>query len=372
MTIEINGTSADVACESCYNEYPGTDIIRHLKNEHGYGREFLEAFALRNGIDVDVALCEHPNGFGPNGCAGCGAVLGPYDDPDVSADRSRGIVRDGVTTEIYECKSPAAHSRHLHQPVMGKSEWFTCNGRTMWGAHAKAVERALHRLSVATSTPGYLFPTPESVTAAFRFPTATDDLLRGVGKLRPVPPEEVQEDPTEAQDEAEPLVCPECGLAFLRSYILLHLREEEAVDQSVLDEFADANGLDRLWLLVADEPSPNHVADPNDVLNGEDELTEWWLQRAKEEAEAVIPKAVAYGSNSLMQLGRKVAQLQGRQVDDAEAMELGCWINAVQKIERWTDSVMRGERCSDDTIYDAGIYVKMVQRIRDVGSWPGV
>lgn len=111
-----------------------------------------------------------------------------------------------------------------------------------------------------------------------------------------------------------------------------------------------------------------HVAD----ASIESVVTEWWLKRAKEEAESVVPKAVEYGSNSLMQLGRKMAQLQGREVGDDEALELGCWANLIQKVERMTDSVMRGERCSDDTVYDIGIYIKMVQRIRDVGSWPGV
>lgn len=101
-------------------------------------------------------------------------------------------------------------------------------------------------------------------------------------------------------------------------------------------------------------------------------LTEWWMDKAEEEVRAVVPKAVAYGSNSLMQLGRKMAQLQKREVTDEEAMELGCWTYVVGKIERWTDSVMRGERPSDDTVYDIGIYVKMTQRLRDVGSWPGL
>lgn len=104
----------------------------------------------------------------------------------------------------------------------------------------------------------------------------------------------------------------------------------------------------------------------------EQALTEWWMDRAEEESRTVIPKAVAYGSNSLLQLGRKMAQLKGRLVSDEEAMELGCWVYAVGKIERWTDAVMRGERPSDDSLYDLGIYVKMVQRIRDAGSWPGV
>lgn len=100
------------------------------------------------------------------------------------------------------------------------------------------------------------------------------------------------------------------------------------------------------------------------------ELRNWWKNRALVEAEAVVPKAIEYGSNSLMQLGRTVARLQGREVDDAEALELGCWINVVQKVERWSDAVLRGDRPSDDTPYDAGVYIRMMQRIREVGGWP--
>lgn len=114
------------------------------------------------------------------------------------------------------------------------------------------------------------------------------------------------------------------------------------------------------------------VAESMDPSRLEAELTEWWMDRAEEEVRRTVPKAVEYGSHSLTQLGRTLAQLQGREVDDEEALELGCWINAVQKMGRWTDSVMRGERCSDDSIYDLGVYVRMTQRIRDSGGWPGV
>jgi hypothetical protein len=101
-------------------------------------------------------------------------------------------------------------------------------------------------------------------------------------------------------------------------------------------------------------------------------LRDWWLKRAETEAEQVVPKAIEYGSNSLMQVGRKMAQLAGREVNDEEALELGCWSYMIGKVERWTDAVMRGDRPSDDTLHDIAVYVKMAQRIRDTGSWPGL
>lgn len=265
MTIETTRTST-TECGHCGDHFE-TDarLLRHLRDDHGYSQKDLEAAAVQLGVDLDMALCEHPNGFGPNGCAGCGD-WGP-DEPDSS-------------------------------PPVG-------SGRVSAAEGYEKMAEALRRARESAGAPGD----------------------RAGAERPPGPPPEVA-----------PGMRALLGEGPLRSL----------TDAELAMEFDQ------------DEPT------------GEDALTAWWLTRAEEEARAVIPKAVAYGSNSLMQLGRKVAQLQGRTVTDAEAMELGCWINAVQKIERWTDSVMRGERCSDDTIYDAGIYVKMVQRIRDVGSWPGV
>lgn len=149
--------------------------------------------------------------------------------------------------------------------------------------------------------------------------------------------------------------------------------DELAAPQVLKIEFTAPPGTDALKeairRMVKFQPE-HHVVEP--LPSPVEVLTDWWLKRAEDEARAVVPKATEYGSNSLMQLGRKQAQLQGRVVPDDEALELGCWINLVQKVERWTDSVMRSERPSEDTIYDCGIYVKMAQRIRDAGSWPGV
>ena len=101
------------------------------------------------------------------------------------------------------------------------------------------------------------------------------------------------------------------------------------------------------------------------------ELKKWWMGRAKQEIENIVPKAREYGSNSLAQIGHKVAQLQGRDVGEEEALELGCWIYAVGKMERWTDAVLKGHRPSADTLMDLGVYSKMAIRIAESGTWPG-
>lgn len=101
------------------------------------------------------------------------------------------------------------------------------------------------------------------------------------------------------------------------------------------------------------------------------DLREWWLNKAIEDVEMVAEKAVTYGSNSLEQLGRKMAQLNGRKnITAEEAQELGCWVYLTGKAERWTDAVMRGERPKDDTILDIAMYATMAARIRVAGGWP--
>lgn len=237
--------------------------------------------------------CEHPNGFGVNGCP-CGAVA-----PDEDAPRTFRNIDTGKDEYALRCPATLDHAYDVYP-------------QSQMLRHLREV----HNWSQDT----------------------IDDWAESVGvatqSLIPDPLVEDMAQRTQRQAELD---------AFLNPKITL----EEIVSTGKLN--------------------------PDDAPKSlEEGITEWWLARAAEEARAVVPKAVSYGSNSLMQLGRKMAQLQGREVSDDEALELGCWANLVQKVERMTDAVMRGERCSDDTIYDVGIYIKMVQRIRDAGSWPGV
>jgi len=101
------------------------------------------------------------------------------------------------------------------------------------------------------------------------------------------------------------------------------------------------------------------------------DLEEWWAAIARGDAHAAALKAQAYGSNSLMEEGRKVAKLQGREVTDDEALELGCWNYITGKAGRWSDAVLRGERVGDDTLLDIVTYAMMARRIRAAGNWPG-
>lgn len=101
-------------------------------------------------------------------------------------------------------------------------------------------------------------------------------------------------------------------------------------------------------------------------------LTEWWMDKAEEEVRRTVPKAVEYGALDLIQIGQDLALTAGREVTDEEAAELGVYFYVRGKLARWTDAIVRGDRVSDDTLFDLGVYIRMAQRIRDAGGWPGL
>ena len=103
-----------------------------------------------------------------------------------------------------------------------------------------------------------------------------------------------------------------------------------------------------------------------------DDLYRWWMDLAHTEAEAAAAKAAEYGSNSMTELGHEINKIANRApITDAEATELACYFYIKGKIGRWSDSILSGTRVSDDTIHDIGVYVRMVQRVRSNGGWPG-
>lgn len=104
----------------------------------------------------------------------------------------------------------------------------------------------------------------------------------------------------------------------------------------------------------------------------ENALRDWWTDRAHAEVALVAPKAVEYSAVDLIEYGRTLALIMGRNegMTDEEATEIGIWGYMVGKVARWTGAIKEGRRVSDDTIFDIGIYTKMAQRNRDVGGWP--
>lgn len=114
----------------------------------------------------------------------------------------------------------------------------------------------------------------------------------------------------------------------------------------------------------------NMMVDGDPSLPTDGELASWWRGLAETEIERTVPKAQEYGSTDLRDIGRTLATVAGREVSDEEAVEIGIYFYLVGKLARWTDSVKRGDRPSDDTLFDIGVYVRMAQRVRAVGGWP--
>lgn len=136
-----------------------------------------------------------------------------------------------------------------------------------------------------------------------------------------------------------------------------------AIDQSpdavdLVNRIRTAGGLARLMPGLAGKGHPSGLAS-------------WWRKQAETEIERTVPKAEEYGSTDLIRVGRIMAESAGRHgVSDEEAAELGVFFYIEGKLARWADAVTRGERVSDDTLFDIGIYVRMAQRIRATGGWP--
>jgi hypothetical protein len=101
-------------------------------------------------------------------------------------------------------------------------------------------------------------------------------------------------------------------------------------------------------------------------------LTEWWMGKAEEEVRRTVPKAVEYSSTDLRDIGRDLAECMGRTVTDQEAMEMGIYFYIRGKLSRWTGALISGRQVSEDTLFDLGVYVRMAQRVRDTGGWPGL
>lgn len=99
-------------------------------------------------------------------------------------------------------------------------------------------------------------------------------------------------------------------------------------------------------------------------------LKQWWIAQAMKEADATVAKMEEYGSRDLVEIGRKMCELQHRvePVTDVEAMEIGCMFYLLGKVARVTSAIERGEVASDDTWFDISVYSKMVLSARE-GAW---
>lgn len=111
---------------------------------------------------------------------------------------------------------------------------------------------------------------------------------------------------------------------------------------------------------------PVYVPTPEAV---EADLRAWWETNSDHDLESTIPKAIEYGSESMIEYGRTLARVAGRKVSEAEALEWAIFAYIVGKVGRWTAAVQRGEQVSEDTLKDIEIYAKMARKVRQTGTW---
>lgn len=110
-----------------------------------------------------------------------------------------------------------------------------------------------------------------------------------------------------------------------------------------------------------------------DGLTPEAQLAGWWREKAEAEIGQTVAKAVEYGSTDLVDIGRDLARVADRELDDdEEAAEWGIYFYLLGKLSRWRSAMERGDRVSDDTLLDIGVYARMAQRVRESGGWPGI
>lgn len=135
-------------------------------------------------------------------------------------------------------------------------------------------------------------------------------------------------------------------------------------------------------LAISDSPDWVPLAPPGGPPGsaaGEVELREWWEEVARREVEQVAPKAVEYSAADLDIMGYVLRNYPAA-VDSAasaadaaaRAAELACAYYLLGKIARMFGAYHEGRMPSDDCVHDINVYGRMIQRIRETGSWPGV
>lgn len=316
----------------------------HLRGIHNIASKVQET-------DASDDYCEHPNGFGPNGCP-CGASA---PDEEETTFRNLTTGEDERATRCPDCPGVFPESRILRHFQAEHFENWPIDKAVQWAAEHGIATPSVNVAGDGSPLWGHQIECPVCDNAFIKGNIRRhlqvvhkwtgdewDDWAESVNFMEHdlVPPVLA-----EAVNSVEP------GLA---EAIDRFLNTDVTMEQIMTDAQPETNG---------------HKLDPHAL---EAALTAWWMDKAEEETRAVVPKAVEYGATDLRDIGRDLADCMGRTVTDEEATELGIFFYLRGKLSRWVDAVKRGDRPSDDTIYDIGVYCRMAQRNRDAGGWPGL
>jgi hypothetical protein len=95
-----------------------------------------------------------------------------------------------------------------------------------------------------------------------------------------------------------------------------------------------------------------------------------WLEgHDHETTEAIIPKAVAYGSADLEIMGEAMLTLMPQLRGKVAGAELGIAFYALGKVARLFGAYAQGAEPHIDSWYDMEVYAKMAQKVRETGEW---
>lgn len=147
------------------------------------------------------------------------------------------------------------------------------------------------------------------------------------------------------------------------------------IDETV-DGF-DNTGPGASSYIPSSEPPPEGIKAAYRLEARKVALADWWEERAASEIGMVVSKAIEYGATDLRDIGRQLAEMADRPLDNddygnAVATELGIIFYVLGKVSRLVAAAKEGRQPSLDTWLDIGIYARMAQRVHETGGWPGV
>jgi hypothetical protein len=157
-------------------------------------------------------------------------------------------------------------------------------------------------------------------------------------------------------------------------YIINCANCREGVPLSTLDPI---NGLTIQELQAKlGEACPGHLTlpefNPHLSLSAEDELAQWWRDQAESEISQTVAKSVEYGAYDLIVIGHTLGHAIGWEgMTDREATYVGAFFYLQGKVARMASAITEKRLPSDDTDFDTGVYVRMMQRAKQKGGWPG-
>lgn len=105
------------------------------------------------------------------------------------------------------------------------------------------------------------------------------------------------------------------------------------------------------------------------MSKGKQTLQEWWLEHARREIEATLPKVEEYSASDLNIMGAALEEMGQAPVNAGVEAAIAFYV--LGKVSRLVGGLSEGKVPSEDSWFDIGVYARMAQRVRETGGWPG-